>query len=72
MKIIDFRVRPPMPGMTNRIFHTNPERRDGFNRKLGFTLRDCEERFLRLPIRPESMRKVLYDNAARILKFPPA
>jgi len=37
MKIIDFRVRPPMPGIDNQIFWTNPERRDGFNRKLGFT-----------------------------------
>jgi predicted TIM-barrel fold metal-dependent hydrolase len=37
MKIIDFRVRPPMPGVTNQIFWTNPQRRDGFNRKLGFT-----------------------------------
>jgi len=37
MKIIDFRVRPPMPGVTNQIFYTNPQRRDGFNRKLGFT-----------------------------------
>lgn len=37
MKIIDFRVRPPMKGITNQIFWTNPQRRDGFNRKLGFT-----------------------------------
>jgi predicted TIM-barrel fold metal-dependent hydrolase len=37
MKIIDFRVRPPMTGITNQIFWTNPQRRDGFNRKLGFT-----------------------------------
>ncbi|HZQ61576.1 MAG TPA: amidohydrolase family protein [Casimicrobiaceae bacterium] len=37
MKIIDFRVRPPMQGITNQIFYTNPQRRDGFNRKLGFT-----------------------------------
>lgn len=37
MKIIDFRVRPPMPGVSNQIFWTNPARRDGFNRKLGFT-----------------------------------
>lgn len=37
MKIIDFRVRPPMPGIDNQIFWTNPQRRDGFNRKLGFT-----------------------------------
>lgn len=37
MKIIDFRVRPPMPGIDNQIFWTNPARRDGFNRKLGFT-----------------------------------
>jgi len=36
MKIIDFRVRPPMKGITNQIFYTNPQRRDGFNRKLGF------------------------------------
>jgi len=36
MKIIDFRVRPPMKGITNQIFYTNPTRRDGFNRKLGF------------------------------------
>jgi predicted TIM-barrel fold metal-dependent hydrolase len=36
MKIIDFRVRPPMPGVTNQIFWTNPGRRDNFNRKLGF------------------------------------
>jgi uncharacterized protein len=36
MKIIDFRVRPPMKGITNQIFWTNPQRRDGFNRKLGF------------------------------------
>jgi len=34
-------------------------------------LRDYAERFLKLPIRPESMQKVLYDNAARILKLPP-
>ena len=32
-------------------------------------LRDYAERFLRLPIRPESMKKVLYDNAARVLKL---
>lgn len=37
MKIIDFRVRPPMPGVTHQIFWTHPARRDGFNRKLGFT-----------------------------------
>jgi predicted TIM-barrel fold metal-dependent hydrolase len=35
-------------------------------------LKDYAERFLRLPIRPESMRKVLYDNAARLLKLTPA
>jgi predicted TIM-barrel fold metal-dependent hydrolase len=36
VKIIDFRVRPPMPGVANQIFWTQPQRRDGFNRKLGF------------------------------------
>lgn len=35
-------------------------------------LKDYAERFLRLPIRPESMRKVLHDNAARLLKLPAA
>jgi predicted TIM-barrel fold metal-dependent hydrolase len=34
-------------------------------------LKDYAERFLTLPIKPEAMRKVLYDNAARLLKLPP-
>lgn len=36
MKIIDFRVRPPV-GSQNLYFYKTPERRDNFNRKLGFT-----------------------------------
>lgn len=36
MKIIDFRVRPPV-GSQDLYFYKTPERRDNFNRKLGFT-----------------------------------
>ena len=36
MKIIDFRVRPPMPGVQDLIYFRQPERFQAFNRKLGF------------------------------------
>lgn len=36
MKIIDFRVRPPLPGIQDLIYFQKPERAEAFNRKLGF------------------------------------
>jgi predicted TIM-barrel fold metal-dependent hydrolase len=36
LKIIDFRVRPPV-GSADLYFYKTPQRRDNFNKKLGFT-----------------------------------
>lgn len=36
MKIIDFRVRPPLPGVQDLVYYRKPERFEAFNRKLGF------------------------------------
>lgn len=33
--IIDFRLRPPLPGYLEAVMYTNPERRDRFTRQLG-------------------------------------
>jgi predicted TIM-barrel fold metal-dependent hydrolase len=35
MKIIDFRVRPPLKGFLSMVMYTNGERRDRFTRQLG-------------------------------------
>lgn len=35
MKIIDFRVRPPLKGFLHMVMYTNPARRDRFTRQLG-------------------------------------
>ena len=36
MKIIDFRVRPPLPGVQDLVYFKQPEKFVNFNRKLGF------------------------------------
>jgi predicted TIM-barrel fold metal-dependent hydrolase len=35
MKMIDFRVRPPLAGFLDMVMYTQPERRDRFTRQLG-------------------------------------
>ena len=55
MKIIDFRVRPPLRGFLKMYSYTNVERRERFTRQLGLTPAPSAQKFS-MPLLIEEMR----------------
>ena len=56
MKIIDFRVRPPLKGFLNTVMYSNGERRDRFTRQLGLEPAPSAQK-LSLPMLIDEMKK---------------